>query len=977
MKTGLIFAMLFVLILLPNLSFSQTYQGPAVGSVSSGGSVNTGTFLKSTVISLPRERGTRNLGSLDKTPVYLDFANKNISPQSVYIEDKFRTQKSLNISSPSILLQSFQGLTMGNFIPPDPHIAVGPTHIIATVNTSFGIWDKDGNLIKVINPDTWFQSLVPNPDCFDPQIMYDHFDKKWIMTWDSQNDTLQRAHLLIAISADSIPLGTWYIWALPENRNGSDPVANWADYPQIGFDANAIYINSRSWTFGDTAKYQYNKIRIINKNEIYNNPGGSVSWKDIWDITDPQVSTQSGTYKPDVIIPAITFGSESAHYFLHTPRFGGNFISLYKIIDPIGNPSLSRVNIIVDNYGYSPNANQLGGGATLISSNESGMKSAPIYRDGFLWGVHSIANPVFPQNSAVKYYKINVSNSNIVESAVLGASGYWYIFPNLTVDKDQNVAITYSRSGTDEYCGAFYTTRLKNDPPGLSDSKVLQEGKGNYVVTFGSTRNRWGDYMGISLDPSDENNIWMFTEYVEAKNIWGTRVGEIRMVPLPGVRLYSSNPLIDFGNVELSYSSDTITTIISNYGTENLEISNIPVSNGPFHMISNFSFPINLASFDSILVKFIFTPTDTGTVSTSFNVTSNDPLFTSFELTGKGYVIKPAVQNILYSSSGTNNGANLASLNITSGTGSNIGSLLNTDVSSLSIHPKSKVIYGLNSTFKLSKLLKVNAELGDAYSLHEYPIGELESIAFDTSGAAYVAAKNGNLYTLDLTTGQMDSFARAPIQISSIAFNPIDNQLWAAILVSFGAGKDRIYKLDKITGDTTRVGQTGFNITTNGITFDENGNLFGVTGSTTQINNLISINTTTGVGTLIGATGLKHLTDIAYLAVKPTSVETDKTTLPSQFSLRQNYPNPFNPLTTIEFALPVSAKVKLKVYNLLGQTVKVIFDGVKDAGYHKLNWNSEDASGKSVSSGIYFYELSAAGFDGREFNQMKKMILMK
>ncbi len=565
----------------------------------------------------------------------------------------------------------------------------------------------------------------------------------------------------------------------------------------------------------------------------------------------------------------------------------------------------------------------------------------------------------------------------MVENATLGAPGYWYIFPNLTMDKDENIAITYSRSSVNDYCGAFYTTRLNNDPPGLSGSKTLQEGKGNYVVTFGASRNRWGDYMGICLDPSDENNIWMFTEYAAAKNIWGTWVGKIRMVPVFGVNLYTSTPSIDFGNVELNYTSDTVTTIISNYGTENLEVSNIPVSSGPFHIISNFSFPLNLAAFDSVLIKFIFTPTDTGIVSANLVVSSNDSLFTSFELKGKGYVLKLATQNVLYSSSGVNNGGNLAALNTSSGIGSNIGPLLHSDVKSLCINPKNKVIYGLNSTFKSSQVLRVNAEMGDAYSLFEFPIGDLASIAFDTSGVPFVAAKNGNLYTLNLTNGLLDSFARAPIQISSIAFNPTDNQLWASILVSFGAGKDRVYKLDKVTGDTSRVGQTGFNIATNGIAYDENGNLFGVTGSASQINNLISINTSTGVGTLIGATGLKHLTDIAYLAIKPTSVDNNQLTIPTQYSLKQNYPNPFNPSTTIEFALPVSSRLKVKVYNLLGQTVKVIYDGTKDAGYYKFNWNSDDVNSNSVSSGVYFYELSASGFDGREFSQMKKMILIK
>jgi len=97
-----------------------------------------------------------------------------------------------------------------------------------------------------------------------------------------------------------------------------------------------------------------------------------------------------------------------------------------------------------------------------------------------------------------------------------------------------------------------------------------------------------------------------------------------------------------------------------------------------------------------------------------------------------------------------------------------------------------------------------------------------------------------------------------------------------------------------------------------------------------------------------------------------------------EFRLLQNYPNPFNPSTTIEFALPVSSKIKVKVYNLLGQTIKVLYDGTKDAGYYKFNWNSDDVNGNnSVSSGVYFYELSASGIDGREFNQMKKMILIK
>ncbi len=98
---------------------------------------------------------------------------------------------------------------------------------------------------------------------------------------------------------------------------------------------------------------------------------------------------------------------------------------------------------------------------------------------------------------------------------------------------------------------------------------------------------------------------------------------------------------------------------------------------------------------------------------------------------------------------------------------------------------------------------------------------------------------------------------------------------------------------------------------------------------------------------------------------------------PYTFSLDQNYPNPFNPSTQIKFSLPVNANVKITVYNLLGQTVRELINNDMNTGFHSVQWNSDDASGKKVSSGIYFYELNANGVDGAKFNQVRKMILIK
>lgn len=94
---------------------------------------------------------------------------------------------------------------------------------------------------------------------------------------------------------------------------------------------------------------------------------------------------------------------------------------------------------------------------------------------------------------------------------------------------------------------------------------------------------------------------------------------------------------------------------------------------------------------------------------------------------------------------------------------------------------------------------------------------------------------------------------------------------------------------------------------------------------------------------------------------------------PKEFGLDQNYPNPFNPLTAIRFALPARSRVRLQVFNLLGQEVVRLVDEELEANVHERTWN---ASG--VSSGLYFYRLEAITTEARSpFVQVKKMVLLK
>ncbi|MFQ5640809.1 MAG: T9SS type A sorting domain-containing protein [bacterium] len=95
--------------------------------------------------------------------------------------------------------------------------------------------------------------------------------------------------------------------------------------------------------------------------------------------------------------------------------------------------------------------------------------------------------------------------------------------------------------------------------------------------------------------------------------------------------------------------------------------------------------------------------------------------------------------------------------------------------------------------------------------------------------------------------------------------------------------------------------------------------------------------------------------------------------LPQQFGLAQNYPNPFNPETTIQYQLPQTGNVTLRIYNLLGQEVRTLVSENQTAGSYSVAWNGKNDVGEFVTSGMYFYKLKV----GESFLVTRKMLFLK
>jgi hypothetical protein len=117
--------------------------------------------------------------------------------------------------------------------------------------------------------------------------------------------------------------------------------------------------------------------------------------------------------------------------------------------------------------------------------------------------------------------------------------------------------------------------------------------------------------------------------------------------------------------------------------------------------------------------------------------------------------------------------------------------------------------------------------------------------------------------------------------------------------------------------------------------------------------------------------------------------------IPYQFVLRQNYPNPFsanrtfgNHETKIEYELAERADVKLEVFNLLGQSVRVLINAAQSAGVYTANWDGKDQRGNLANSGVYFYRLTAgdpstglrraqSSRSGQGFVAVRKLVLSR
>jgi hypothetical protein len=413
---------------------------------------------------------------------------------------------------------SYPGIGSTGWNPPDPHAAVGENHVVVVVNSSIAIYSKySGTPLYQVTGETFFAPVVPPSGfIFDPKVVYDPFEDRFIILFLCSDDVEFESSYLVAVSKTSDPMGGWWLYDLDAAMNGSTPVDHWPDYPGLGFDySDAVYITSNQWGF--TTGYQYVKVRILLKDELYS---GTISgWHDLWGMRYHD-SSVAFTMKP-----AVTLSDAGGEYLLSNIWYGANYTTYWKIENVLsGEPTITlmpKVNLGAS-YTVPPNPNQPITAAVFDALGP--MTQDVFFRNGKLytafsqsydWGGDEVA--------ALRLIGINTPGATAFLNQVYGANNIHYFFPAIATDFRDRVYLVFSRSSSSEYASIYVTEDYVSNPA----ANRLRSGL-SYIGSSGTER--WGDYGGISADP-DGRSVWVYHEWATTGHNWSTWVGEIPGAP--------------------------------------------------------------------------------------------------------------------------------------------------------------------------------------------------------------------------------------------------------------------------------------------------------------------------------------------------------------------------------------------------------------------------------------------------------------
>ncbi len=459
-----------------------------------------------------------------------------------------------------------------NCLPPDTHGDVGPNHYIQSVNSSIKIFDKTGAALNGANGTTYnsfFSGLATsgtpcglNQNNGDGIVFYDQLADRWVVSDFAFAGGLPGAgpfYQCVGVSKTSDPVaGGWWLYALQVDPSNPTWVG---DYPKFGLWPDAYYLSVNMFD-GPSVAFEGVRVYALPRNAMINGTGapnpGAVAFTILPAGLGDSYSLVPATFRagsaPPLNTPEYFMAVDSpanADVVLtqvKTWKFHVDFTTPANSTFGIGAnrtpDGTTTVNGFVDAFTTTTNLVPQNGTTAKLDTLGDKLMTPLVYQNlggtESLWVSQTVNNN---QNStgptAIRWYQFNVTGGTIPATPVQqqtfnnGADGLWRFMPSITVDAQGNMAIGYSVSSATSEPSIRYAGRLAADSPNsLAQGEALLIAGGGHQT---SSSGRWGDYSGMSIDPSDNLTFWHTNEYFSATSSsnWNTRVGKFKFASVP------------------------------------------------------------------------------------------------------------------------------------------------------------------------------------------------------------------------------------------------------------------------------------------------------------------------------------------------------------------------------------------------------------------------------------------------------------
>ncbi len=405
----------------------------------------------------------------------------------------------------------FPGIGQSGLTPGDPDIAVGPNHVVEVINSQIGFFTKAGAQVFQQSSATFFSGMGATSFQFDPKVFYDRVHGRYVLVFLEKANSPQVSKLLVAVSDDSDPNGTWFRYRL-ESFLVISGANYWLDYPGFGYNKDAYVVSGNMFPFSSGS---FGGVQFIVMPSAPMLTGAPVT------ITSLRDAGGGSAQMAEVIDPAkdVVFG---------VSRQSGTSLRIYAVRNLTTTPVLSQVGVTVPSHsGPAGDAESTSG--RFLDTIDSRVYNAS-WRGGRLVTAHNYEGSNFV---STRWYEVDTGTwptsgtPTLVQSGSINSPTVNQFCAAINKNMTGKISATFTTSSTTITANMSVTGRLPGDPLGTMGAPIhLETSPGNNY-----SQNRWGDYYGVDVDPVDDVTFWGVHMVVAASNNWTT---VIRSWTIPG-----------------------------------------------------------------------------------------------------------------------------------------------------------------------------------------------------------------------------------------------------------------------------------------------------------------------------------------------------------------------------------------------------------------------------------------------------------